>query len=79
MDYTFHLSFKLATNVLRVAAVGDFGVPHVRDQPRTNFDRSTELDLTTAPAITPNGCVCPDKDREMMGEGLLLKLVEQFE
>ena len=30
------------------------------------------------PALTQNPCVCPDKDRKMMGEGLPLKWVGQF-
>jgi len=35
----------LATNVLPLAAVGDFGALHC--QLSTNVDRSTALDLTT--------------------------------
>jgi hypothetical protein len=45
---------SLAANVLQLPEGGDFEVPHVRDQPSTNFDRSTKLDLTTEPAFLPN-------------------------
>jgi hypothetical protein len=45
---------KIATNVLPLAAVGDFGALHC--QPSTNFDRSTVLDLTTSAPIAANGC-----------------------
>lgn len=32
-------------NVLHLAEGGDFGVPKLRHQPVTNFDKSTKLDL----------------------------------
>jgi len=44
----------LATNVLPLAAVGDFGALHC--QPSTKVDRSTALDLTTSAPIAANGC-----------------------
>jgi len=46
--------FRLAYNVLALAAVGDFGALHC--QPSTNVDRSIELDLTTSAPIAANGC-----------------------
>lgn len=68
-------SFRLAANVLRVAAVGDFGALHCH--PAQKFDRSTQLQFCTSPPIAATRCVCPDKDREMMGEGLPIVLVGQ--
>ena len=35
----------MTANVLQLPEGGDFEVPHLRDQPSTNFDRSTKLDL----------------------------------
>gem|GEM_PF-2789974 len=34
-------SFRIIANVLQLPKGGDFEVPHVRDQPSRNFDRST--------------------------------------
>src|SRR5690554_8067659 len=45
------------SNVLPLAAVGDFGALHC--QPSTNVDRITAIDLTTSAPIAANGCVCP--------------------
>jgi len=42
------------SDVLPLAAVGDFGALHC--QPSTNVDRSTALDLTTSAPIAANGC-----------------------
>jgi len=46
--------FKLAHNVLRVAAVGDFGALHC--QPAQRFDRSTQLQFCTSPPIEATRC-----------------------
>jgi len=62
-------------DVLQLPEGGDFEALHC--QPSTNFDRSTALDLTTSAPIAANCCVCPDEDREMMGEGLPIILVGQ--
>ena len=46
----------VSSNVLPLAAVGDFGALHC--QPSTNVDRSNALDLTTSAPIAANGCAC---------------------
>jgi len=49
--------FLMAYNVLPLAAVGDFGASAAADQPALNPpEADTKLDLTTSPAILPNGC-----------------------
>ena len=45
---------SVATNVLPLAEVGEFGALHC--QPSTNVDRSTAHDLTTSAPIAANGC-----------------------
>lgn len=45
---------KVAANVLRVAAVGDFGALHC--QPAQKFDRSTQLQFCTSPPIEATRC-----------------------
>ena len=45
---------SLATNVLRVAAVGDFGALHCH--PAQKFDRSTQLQFCTSPPIAATRC-----------------------
>ena len=47
-------SYTLAGNVLRVAAVGDFGALHC--QPAQKFDRSTQLQFCTSPPIEATRC-----------------------
>ena len=44
----------MAGNVLRVAAVGDFGALHF--QPVQKFDRSTQLQFCTSPPIEATRC-----------------------
>ncbi len=39
------------SDVLPLPEGGDFEVPQMRDQPSTNFDRSTKLDLATVPSL----------------------------
>src|SRR5690606_7750453 len=46
--------FTLATNVLRVAAVGDFGALHC--QPAQKFNRSTQLQFCMSPPIEATRC-----------------------
>jgi fatty acid desaturase len=54
-SFWFLLFFhQVATNVLPLAAVGDFGALHC--QPSTNVDKSTALDLTSLAPIAANGC-----------------------
>ena len=48
------LSDRVADNVLRVAAVGDFGALHC--QPAQKFDRSTQLQFCTSPPIEATRC-----------------------
>ncbi|CAG0996439.1 hypothetical protein FLAV_02630 [Flavobacteriales bacterium] len=45
---------RIITNVLPLAAVGDFEALHC--QPSTNVDRSTALELTKSAPIAANGC-----------------------
>jgi hypothetical protein len=47
-------SFRVAANVLRVAAVGDFGALHC--QPAQKFDSSTQLQFCTTPPIAATRC-----------------------
>ena len=51
-----HFSLYIGHNVLRVAAVGDFGALHC--QPAQEFDRSTQLQFCTSPPIEATRCVC---------------------
>ena len=60
-------------NVLELGEKADFEA--LNCQPALNLIRSTKLQLSTEPAFLPNACVCPDEDREMMGEGLPINLV----
>jgi len=46
--------FKLTANVLRVAAVGNFGALHC--QPAQKFDSSTQLQFCTSPPIEATRC-----------------------
>lgn len=48
------VSKRVACNVLRVAAVGDFGALHC--QPAQKFDRSTQLQFCTSPPIEATRC-----------------------
>ncbi len=48
------LSLLIGANVLRVAAVGDFGALHC--QPGEKFDRSTQFQFCTSPPIEATRC-----------------------
>ena len=62
-------------NVLALGEEADFEA--LNCLPALKLIRSTKLHLSTEPAFLPNACVCPDEDREMMGEGLPIILVGQ--
>jgi hypothetical protein len=55
LSYFSYVSiFKVAHNVLRVAAVGDFEALHC--QPAQKFDSSTQLQFCTSPPIVATRC-----------------------
>ena len=58
---------RVADNVLQLPEGGDLEALHC--QPRTNFDRSTKLDLTTKPPLSGRCCY---------GNGLLFNHFESL-